>query len=187
MPTDSSNSPAPDQSLSPEQRERNGRSWAWSNRPLRLLLGIVLVFTFAAILLSAYLILLLISFNLETIGRITPAVFGFFIVYASFVLAWLIVLYRNRPANYLTTVRSVRIVVMGGFVVLCAMIGVLLTLVLWSIGIGVGTEAVMLAAFGSFVLAVAFVVMSIIAAFVALIDHGTRQQAEYRATHPRPS
>jgi hypothetical protein len=77
--------------------------------------------------------------------------------------------------------------VIGGFVLLCAMIGLLLALLLWSLGIGVSTDVVMFALIGFFVLVVAFVIMIFIAAFVALIEHGSRQQAVYRATHPRPS
>jgi hypothetical protein len=127
------------------------------------------------------------SLDAKALERALPIVFGFFIVYVSLLLALLIALFRNRLSyTTLLRLRSVRIVVIGGFVLLCAIIALNLTLLLWSLGIGVGADTVTVLLIGFFILVVAFVITSIIAAFMALIEYGTHQQAEYRATHPRP-
>jgi uncharacterized membrane protein YcjF (UPF0283 family) len=180
MPTDLPDSPTPAaHTLSPEQRERRARAWARSNTALHLLVGGVSVFTLAATLFLS-------SLSADAFERIKSFAFGFLILYATLILGLMTRLVRNRP-NYLTTLRSVRVVMIGGFALLCATIGLMLVLLLWSLGVGVSTDIVMFAAIGFFVLVIAFVITSIIAAFVALIELGSRQQEEYRATHPGPS
>jgi hypothetical protein len=181
MPTDPSHSPAPDQSPTPEQRERRALIRTRPDRALYRLMIFVSVVTLAAGLIVR-------SVDANALERALPIVFGFLIVYISLLLALLILIFRNRPSyTTLLRLRNVRIVVIGGFILLCAMIALFLTLFLWSLGIGVSADTVTILMIGFFILVVAFVVMSIVAAFMALIEHGTRQQEQYRANHPRPS
>src|SRR5437899_3055132 len=100
MPPDQPNPATSDYpSLTPEQLERRRRASARSDRALYRLMIFVSVITIAAGLIVR-------SLDANTFERALPIAFGFLIVYASLLLALLIVIFRNRPMNYLTTLRS---------------------------------------------------------------------------------
>src|SRR4051794_3924276 len=116
MPTGPSDSPASDQSLSPEQRER--RMLAWTRWILALCLLVA-----GATLLRLVATVIRYAFGFDIVMRLPLAFFGFLILFAALFLALLTAAVRNRP-SWPIALWGVRIFMVGVYALFLPAIGV---------------------------------------------------------------